>query len=124
MSSAILALSLLLIGGTACCDNELAADIPSPNGTHRAVVFSRGCGATTGFNTQISILGLGEGLRGSGNLWVADDSVRGPVGKRGGPDVHVLWRSPDTVEVEFAPGVRVFKQEGRVDGITAVYVRR
>jgi len=124
MSIVAITLSLLLIGGSACCDNEVAKEIFSPNATHRAVVFNRGCGATTGFNTEISILGSSEGLHGSGNLWVADDSGDSPSGSWGGPDVHLRWLSQDTLEVQFASGLRVFKQEGRVDGITAVYVQR
>jgi len=124
MSQLIVVLSLLAIGGTACCDDELGADIPSPDGARHAVVFNRGCGATTGFNTQISILRSGHGLHGKGNLWIADERSGGPVGKWGGPDVQVRWRSLDTVEVTFASRVRVFKKEGLVDGITAIYVQR
>ncbi len=55
------------------CANEVYAEVLSPDKTHRAVVFQRDCGATTGFSTHISVLGLGEELANeSGNVFIAD----------------------------------------------------
>lgn len=33
------------------CASEVVADVPSPNGSHRAFVFRLNCGATTGYTS-------------------------------------------------------------------------
>jgi hypothetical protein len=38
------------------CENELAQAVDSPDGTLKAVIFQRDCGATTGYNRQVAIL--------------------------------------------------------------------
>lgn len=38
------------------CDVERRESTPSPDGKHVAIVFGVDCGATTGFNTQLSLL--------------------------------------------------------------------
>ena len=44
----------VLIDGT--CGNEIHAEQKSPDGKLKVVEFMRNCGATTGYNVQISIL--------------------------------------------------------------------
>lgn len=61
---------------TACsdgCADTLVSQRVAPDGRHRAVLFTRNCGATTGLSTQISVLKPGEVLAGSGNGFIADD---------------------------------------------------
>ena len=57
------------------CENKVSARVPSPNGQVEAVVFSRDCGATTGFSTQLSIVSTGQSPEGSGNILVVNGSV-------------------------------------------------
>ena len=53
------------------CGNEVHAEELSPDNKHRAVVFQRDCGATTGFSTQISIVGADDELENeSGNIFI------------------------------------------------------
>jgi hypothetical protein len=55
------------------CENELVGEHTSPDGQYKAVLFVRDCGATTGFNTQVSLLRSNQHLKnGSGNLFIAD----------------------------------------------------
>ena len=62
------------------CENEISKTVISPSGNLKAVVFNRGCGATTGFNTQISIINTSEELESEGgNLFIADGTL--PLGK-------------------------------------------
>jgi hypothetical protein len=42
--------------GDAGCGNAVLQDLPSPEGRRHAVVFTRDCGATTAFSTQVSVL--------------------------------------------------------------------
>ena len=38
------------------CSNSIFSEAASPSGVYRVVIFDRGCGATTGFSTQVSVL--------------------------------------------------------------------
>lgn len=61
---ALLILALTLGAVYACmeflsgdmCANEIIEEIPSPNKGFKAVIFTRDCGATTGYSTQLSII--------------------------------------------------------------------
>ncbi len=58
--------------GWGLCVNTIYQTEVSPDKTHRAVIFQRNCGATTGFSTQVSILGHDDALpEGKGNTYIA-----------------------------------------------------
>ena len=38
------------------CSNSIFSEAASPSGAYKVVIFDRGCGATTGFSTQVSVL--------------------------------------------------------------------
>ena len=62
---------IILVGGftflldfsNGMCGNESYKEIYSPNKSLKAVIFTRGCGATTGYGTQVAILGHAEELK-------------------------------------------------------------
>ena len=81
MIAAGLAVSFLLIyavlvyvfSGRGLCGNTVYQELASPNKSHRAVVFERNCGATTGFSTQLSVLSASEVLQNvPGNTYIVD----------------------------------------------------
>jgi hypothetical protein len=53
---AILAIAGFWLFGPDMCGNEVISESHSPDGAKKIVVFQRGCGATTGFSTQASLL--------------------------------------------------------------------
>lgn len=69
-----LAIAGLFIYATSdMCGNEVYSQVVSPDGKHKAVVFQRDCGATTGFSTQISIIDFSDALKNeSGNIYIID----------------------------------------------------
>lgn len=69
-----LAIAGLFIYATSdMCRNEVYSQVLSPDGKHKAVVFQRDCGATTGYSTQITIIDSSDELRNeSGNIYVID----------------------------------------------------
>jgi hypothetical protein len=87
------------------CGNDIYQEIYSPNRQYKVVVFQRDCGATTGFSTQVSILGATQELSNvSGNILVVDAH----------PDdanVQVLWKSVQAVEVTYTDGYEVNYQQ-------------
>ena len=107
-----IAATFFLLAGCMGCGNEISQVVMSPSGKLKAVVFNRNCGATTGFNTQISIIPATEELpNDSGNTFIADDSF----------PVTLSWASENTLQVmAHSPG-RVFKQQSNVKGVSVHY---
>jgi hypothetical protein len=105
------------------CANESLFEVPSPDGTLKAIVFQRDCGATTGFSTQISILKTNQSLPNeSGNLFVADtDRGRVPSGPGGGPEVRVTWIAPRSLRVAHHQDARVYLANHNASGVSAEY---
>lgn len=105
---------LLCLAMVACspCENIVLREVPSGSGK-KAVVFSRECGATTGFSTQLSILGAEENL--------PDDGGNALVlgGKEMVEDLH--WEAPTRLSIKFKPGAKVFSKKARVAGVEIVY---
>ena len=93
------------------CVNEVSEVLESPDGTKKVVVFSRNCGATTGFNTQASIVETKQELPdASGNAFVVDKGA-----------VKLSWKKDGGILVVFDRGVRMFKQESAVSGVAIEY---
>lgn len=99
------------------CGNTVLQSVVSPDGRIKAVVFSRDCGATTGYSTQLSLVSADSTLPNeSGNThimkgneaftvrWVANhrlqvDSPRGPFKSREAIDVPVGFLDERRVEI-------------------------
>lgn len=84
------------------CGNTVKRVVSAPTGDVRAVEFDRGCGATTGFSTQVSILRDGEALNqdDGGNVLTSD---HGPEPLPRPPE----WLGPRTLKITVPEGVRV-----------------
>ncbi len=64
------------------CENHILSQYLSPDKSLKAIVFQRDCGATTGFSTQISIIGANEELKNNaGNIFVMMSryNQKGPI---------------------------------------------
>lgn len=103
----------------AMCANDVLAEVRSPDGEHKVVVFQRACGATTGFSTQLSLIPSQQALdNASGNIFVADtDHGAAPRGPEGGPSVVVRWLGSDALEVVHHPKARVFFASPEESGV-------
>src|SRR4051812_34561018 len=108
----VIPIGLLLSGCDAGCENEVVQIVASPSGALKVVSFHRGCGATTGFNTQVSVLRAAEQLpSGGGNALV----IAGAVGLR------LAWTSDSSVRISGLGRAQVFKQEEKVSQIEVAY---
>jgi len=103
----------------ALCGNDVLQDSEAPGGVHRAVVFSRSCGATTGYSLQISIITGSKKPSGGGNAFIGDDDFdpRSPLNE----SVRIRWRSPTVIEIKYPSGSKLFKRERSVDGVAVRY---
>jgi hypothetical protein len=99
------------------CGNKIQAQSPSPDGRLKLVVFSRDCGATTGFSIQASLLRAKEDLPAeAGNLFVADDSGTDPS-----QQLRARWDGPESLSLSYPTGLPVIQAKKRLRGIDIRY---
>ena len=114
-------LPLVFVLASGCsddCINTAVTSKDAPDGRHQAVLFERSCGATTGFSTQISVVGAGEQPTDKGNVFIADDDHgSAQAANWGGPWAEMVWLSPDRFLVRHDAKARVFTQAARVSGV-------
>jgi hypothetical protein len=105
--------ALMLLGGCgSMCENEISQTAFSPSGKMYAVVFNRGCGATVGVNTQVSLLPAGAALpNDGGNVLIVDDSV----------PLKIEWESDEMMRITGQLNTQIFKQEASVSGVRVAY---
>ena len=78
----------------------------------KAVVFNRGCGATVGFNTQVSLLPANAALpNDGGNVLIVDDTV----------SLKIEWESDEAVRISGQLDTEIFKREASVSGVRVAY---
>jgi hypothetical protein len=109
---------LMLLSLVGCikndCSNELITEIISPDGAKKIVLFSRNCGATTGFNCQATILDTANEL---------PDKV-GTTFIIGHGSAITSWIDNTKVLVILEPSVRLFKKEFVDHGVCIEYQTR
>ena len=106
------------------CGNQVISETPSPDNKHKAVVFVRDCGATTGFSTQVSILKYDNKIRDdeSGNILTTSDKYYGQrINNVGGPDVKIKWMTNRKVILLFDKNVDTVLAENEFNGIEITY---
>ena len=101
----------MLLSGCIECGNEELARVPSPSGARDAVLFSRNCGATTGFNTQLQIVPSGREPAGASPLFALDGIV----------PVTLRWQNETSLTVLGVDRARVFRDGTAMDGVEVRY---
>jgi hypothetical protein len=112
---------LSLVGCDPLCANHVLKEIPSPDKKYRAFLFRRDCGATTSFNTQVSVLLSSQSLVDGGNVFIIDfkKSVSTPS------EVQVGWPRNGTLWIRYVGHeVRIFRQEHKLGEVSVVYDAR
>lgn len=97
------------------CANKVLARVNAPDGRHKALVFRRDCGATTGFSTQVSVLGISEKLSNeAGNAFIAGRRPKEPR-------IEVHWIDASDLVIRNANRLHAFRKETRIRSITIHY---
>lgn len=113
-------IAVLLAGGCSnACRNEVVSIATAPGGKHQVAMFSRDCGAATGYSTQVSVLDPGDAPTGAGNALVADGGTVATAW--GGPWVEIAWLAPDHLLIRYDSRARIFQKSERVDGVAISY---
>ena len=104
-----------IFGLTGCsdmCGNEVSQTVASPSGALKAVVFSRNCGATTGFNTQVSVLHANKELPPEGgNTFIGNGSA----------SLVVRWENESSLKIAGGGAASPIKQNTQVAGVAVAY---
>ena len=75
------------------CGNEIFKEVNSPSSEFKAVIFQRDCGATTGFNTQVSVIPITETLPNEGgNVLIID-------GHPSDTQLEIFWLSNNELNI-------------------------
>ena len=107
-------LSIFMMGLAGCCDNEVDQVVLSPSGARMAVMFNRNCGATTGFNTQISIVPRANSSPdGVGNALILSDHM----------PLQMRWVSDSELRVSGLGTATVVIRNAMVNGVSITYTQ-
>jgi hypothetical protein len=104
------------ISCTPACENQVLQKVMAPDQGKVAVLFQRECGATTGFNWQVSIMRPRETPGEIGNAFVGDLGNSGTAIPNS--PIRLQWRSPDELIILHDRHLRIFKRASHVSGIT------
>ena len=94
------------------CGNSITQTVVSPTGKRAAVEFTRDCGATTGFSTQVSILSGSGRLPNSGGNVLALGELH---------SLHLKWLSDEKLIISGVGGMRTFVKNLNIEGVTLEY---
>ncbi|WP_141433520.1 DUF5412 family protein [Bacillus sp. 03113] len=95
------------------CGNEIVETVPSPSGEKVAYIFTRDCGATTGFSPQLSILNKDDDFQNeSGNTFRADK------------DFSIEWIDEKNLKVIYDQSSETYEMDKKVKGIKIEYVSK
>jgi len=95
------------------CDTSVEQIIPSPGGDRILVVFHRDCGATTDFNTQISVAPAGQKFS-----FDDDPPFFGVTGQYA---LDARWLSATRIHVAVPVSGKVFRKRALIGDIAIDY---
>jgi len=99
--------------GSADCGVDIFATLTSTDGRHKAISFGVDCGATTGFNTQLSILPAAA---------IFDRDAYPPQLILDGKwTLAILWKDDTGLVVTIPKTVQIYKQEERAGEVFISY---
>ncbi len=111
------------------CAETLISKSPSPNKKLKAIVHQIDCGATTGFNSHVSIIPITSSLVKESkkffknkSFFVADtDHGKAPAKKGQGPEIKLYWQSNTNIDIKHHINARVIRAEKSSNGVTVEY---
>jgi hypothetical protein len=107
------------------CENSTIEEKLSPNKKFKAIIFTRDCGATTGYSTQLSIIETsGELDNETGNVLIMSDKVGDGLSfDNGGAKVQALWTSDNSLTIYIDERTKFTRQKDEIEDIKITYER-
>lgn len=120
--------SCLSIPSFGLCENTVEKQVNSPDGEFKAVIFDRGCGATVGFITGISIIPANEKINNNdtGNILFAEkvygefSSNKNGQTQYGKTNFDIEWINDEELLVYYTESKRLSKT-GSYKNIKIIY---
>lgn len=108
------------------CAQTIIEQVPSPSGKLKAIVFQIDCGATTDFNSHVSIVRSNAAVSSKSELpksfFVIDTNHgQAPEGKEHGPEVRLKWLSDEHLDIQHHELARVIRAETSSDTVQINY---
>lgn len=95
------------------CETKVHSELLSPSGDFKAIVFEKECGATTNFNTQVSLLPLNEKFDSEQYppVLIVDGRIRLPI----------VWIDAYRLKISVPPDTTVYRKDRQYKGIQIDY---
>lgn len=124
IGAVLCALAALSLSGCSTCANDFVSESLSPDGKHKAVVFVRSCGATTGYGTHVSVMRAIEKVGDDvGNAFTADDNHgKVQLGSAHQLPLRVQWTGGNSMLIRYPERSRLFRSELRVAQVAVTYL--
>jgi hypothetical protein len=106
-----IALALCLGGCSDVCSNTLISQQADLEGSLVAYLFTRDCGATTDFSTNIAIGRKGAGLSNARTVFTADSDHGAATIEGDTVWTRMSWAAPHRLQVAYDAKARVFRAD-------------
>lgn len=104
------------------CSNSVLKQIVSPDKKYKAIIFTRDCGATTGFSTQLSLVNYESTLENErGNVLIISDKADGPSFENGGAEVQASWNNEKELVIFYNTSVETFAKQTKFENLKITY---
>ncbi|WP_426292698.1 hypothetical protein ACN9ML_24275 [Dyadobacter endophyticus] len=109
------------------CEDTTCETLFSPDRSHKIILYTRNCGATTGFSTHIALAESDEDIDDGTTIFVADDN-HGESNLHAAyqalVDINARWIDNDSLELSYDRNARLFTEKVKADGITIIHHKR
>lgn len=109
------------------CEDTTCETLFSPDRSHKVILYTRNCGATTGFSTHIALAGSDEDIDDGTTIFVADDN-HGEANLHAVYqaliDINARWVDNDSLELSYDRNARLFTEKVKAYGITIIHHKR
>ncbi len=105
------------------CGNTIVKELPSPSKKIKVVIFTRDCGATTGYSTQLSIIETSDKLDNeTGNTLIMSDKLGDGLNfDNGGAKIQAIWTSENSLTIYFDQRTEFTRKEEKIGDIKITY---
>lgn len=123
----VLLIGWLLVMWAPGCEDTICETIFSPDRSHKIILYTRNCGATTGFGTHVTLAESDEDIDDGTTIFVADDD-HGEANLHPAYqeliDIHAKWIDNHSLELSYDKNARLFTEKVKTDGITIIHHKR
>jgi hypothetical protein len=120
----VLVAGILLANLTETCKNEPLAEVASPTGEHKLVLFERSCSGTVAWTTHASVVPATTGLPSDvGNVLISFERHGSLLTRGAVPEVKAQWLNPKELQLSYSSATSVQFANSVSGAVTVNHVR-